>query len=428
MCDTQLLQQDGSTFFAKNSDREPSEPQVVVSIPAVAGHQESYVQTTYLTIPQLSDRYAVILSKPAWIWGAEMGVNSHGVVIGNEAVFTRLVDRENSRLLGMDLVRLGLERGASARQALDCISSLLEEHGQGGPAGFRNKSFRYDNSFIVADPQEAWILETAGRHWVAKRIEEYGAISNALTIEHDFELCSDGLIDFAMRQGYHKGSDDFNFARSFDTRFMKFMGCAVQRRRLSMDSLQQISSAFQPSIDLMAASLRGHASNVGHSNRDVCMHAAGLARPSQTCGSMIVQLQKGRPPRVMVTGTSAPCLSLFQPLKFADDFQKSQSLLFHDGDEPRNSLWYRFERVHRLAMIDSEFRRDLIADRNATEQDMFAAHRGKVRIDEAQARAERWHGEWTERATSVPIRHRLFSARDQFWKRLNRLDGIADDG
>lgn len=50
---------------------------------------------------------AVILSKPAWMWGAEMGANASGVVIGNEAVWTRLNGPSdcNEKLLGMDLVR-----------------------------------------------------------------------------------------------------------------------------------------------------------------------------------------------------------------------------------------------------------------------------------------------------------------------------------
>lgn len=51
----------------------------------------------------------MILSKPAWMWGAEMGANDKNVVIGNEAVWTKNNEGEGDarqkRLLGMDLVR-----------------------------------------------------------------------------------------------------------------------------------------------------------------------------------------------------------------------------------------------------------------------------------------------------------------------------------
>lgn len=52
---------------------------------------------------------AVILSKPNWMWGAEMGANECGVAIGNEAIWTNDNDGDSDphvkRLLGMDLVR-----------------------------------------------------------------------------------------------------------------------------------------------------------------------------------------------------------------------------------------------------------------------------------------------------------------------------------
>ena len=65
------------------------------------------LQCTYIEIQQVAHTHAVILSKPAWIWGAEMGSNEHGVCIGNEAVWTKLwsPDDLEERLIGMDYLR-----------------------------------------------------------------------------------------------------------------------------------------------------------------------------------------------------------------------------------------------------------------------------------------------------------------------------------
>ncbi len=66
-------------------------------------------QCTFISIDQSPETYGVILSKPSWMWGAEMGANEHGVCIGNEAIWSKLtrsdLGKEPERLLGMDLVR-----------------------------------------------------------------------------------------------------------------------------------------------------------------------------------------------------------------------------------------------------------------------------------------------------------------------------------
>lgn len=78
-----------------------------------------------------------------------MGANECGVVIGNEAVWTS-IPYNNTGLLGMDLVRLGLERGKTAYQALKLITELLEEYGQGGNCA-EHFAMGYHNSFIIVD-------------------------------------------------------------------------------------------------------------------------------------------------------------------------------------------------------------------------------------------------------------------------------------
>jgi len=109
-----------------------------------------------------------MISQPRWMWGAEMGANECGVIIGNEAVWTTEPTRSTG-LLGMDLVQLGLERGPSAIKALQVIVELLSQYGQGGNCA-EHFPMNYHNSFLIADQKEAWILETAGQYWVAEQV------------------------------------------------------------------------------------------------------------------------------------------------------------------------------------------------------------------------------------------------------------------
>jgi len=91
-CDTFVVlgpaTSDGRVLMGKNSDREPNEPNNLVSIPAQDHPPHSTVTCTYVTIPQVSHTHALLLQQPSWLWGAEYGSNSYGVCIGNEALFS----------------------------------------------------------------------------------------------------------------------------------------------------------------------------------------------------------------------------------------------------------------------------------------------------------------------------------------------------
>ena len=107
----------GSMLFAKNSDRERNEAQLLELLPRRKHAADAEARLTYITIPQARQTNAVLLSRPFWMWGAEMGANEHGVVIGNEAMFASIPAGRKRALVGMDLVRLGLERASTAADA-----------------------------------------------------------------------------------------------------------------------------------------------------------------------------------------------------------------------------------------------------------------------------------------------------------------------
>lgn len=187
MCDTFCMRRPGGMLFAKSSDRPVDEPQVLEWLRPRRPNEA--LQTTYLMIPD-AGAASVLGSRPTWMWGLEHGVNEHRVAVGNERVWT--VDDPRAvppALVGMDLVRLALERAATADEAVDVVAELLEAHGQGG-SGEADGDQPYWSSFLVADPQGGWVVETSGRTWVAAPVGEGAAISNRLTLSTDWRRSS----------------------------------------------------------------------------------------------------------------------------------------------------------------------------------------------------------------------------------------------
>lgn len=344
---------DGVTLFGKNSDREPNEAQNLCFVPS-AGHEPgSSVQCTYITIPQVARTNTVLLSKPFWMWGAEMGVNEHGLAIGNEAVFTKVPYEKGPALTGMDLLRLGLERASTAREAVEVITDLLARHGQGGNCGYTHKLY-YHNSFLMADPNDVWVLETAGPHWAAKRIDGVYSISNKITIESDWDFASDELVDHAVQKGWCRSAEDFSFGRCYsDFLYSKF---AFGEHRCSRTMARLQAQEGKLGIADFMAILRDHGDEASGSYRpghglvasQVCNHAAwGPVRVSQTTGSMVSRLTPGKATH-FVTGTAAPCTSIFKPIWIDTPAALADQPAGKTYDE--KSLFWRHEMLHRLVL------------------------------------------------------------------------------
>jgi len=359
MCDTVVATPqataDGVTLFAKNSDREPNEAQCVVHYPAQDYPAGSSLRLTYIEIPQVEHTHATLLSKPFWMWGAEMGVNEHGVAIGNEAVFTKIPYVKGEAITGMDLLRLGLERGATAHQALMVITGLLSAYGQGGNCGFQHKLY-YHNSFIIADPQTAWVLETAGAQWAARQIHGVYSISNGLTIGREWDLASPDLVQYAIDRRWCKSQADFDFARCYsDFIYTRFSDCRARCQRTTAILSPQSGKI---TVHSMLQALRDHGDGTsgdftpdhGLTGARVCMHASfGPIRGSQTVGSMVSHLHPHHATHFF-TATAAPCTGLFKPAW-------NDTPLPGSGTQPAGTydpahLFWRHERLHRSALKD----------------------------------------------------------------------------
>ena len=451
MCDTLVAvgqaTADGTTILAKNSDREPNEAQAITHVPHAWHQAGASVQCTYIEIPQVRETYEVLLSRPFWIWGGEMGANECGVAIGNEAVFTREPYGKGPGLIGMDFLRLALERAATARRALEVIVELLGTYGQGGNCGFRHRTY-YHNSFIIADPGEAWVLETAGRFWAAEQVRDLRTISNGLTIGGEWDLASPGLVEHAIQKGWCKAKDSFDFAHAYsDPLYRRLSGCRIRQRR-STELLQAEKGRITPAT-LMAAlrdhGPRGAADPTWNPGRGwlmetLCVHASlGPTRATQSAGSLVAHLRADLP-TCWLTGTSAPCTGVFKPLYLGGAGLPDLGPV-PTGTCDTGSLWWAHERLHRAVIRDYASRLPLYRrERDALEAafrqeaaDLYSRWHGADTAERAAAlrafsascfeRAAAATARWTEAVAAQPVRRRPPLPFAWAWQGFNREAG-----
>ena len=140
-----------------------------------------------------------------------------------ETTFDGRLELQNPEgLLNYDtMMKLGLERSATAREAIIIMTDLLQEYGYNSTG----------ETITVCDKNEAWILEIMGKGpgrkgavWVAVRIPDdcISAHANISRIRQfplkDPQNClySKDVISFAREKGYFSGKDeDFSFRDAY---------------------------------------------------------------------------------------------------------------------------------------------------------------------------------------------------------------------
>ena len=149
-------------------------------------------------------------------------MNEHQVTIAETTFGGReeLVDTAGLLDYG-SLIYIALQRSRTAREAIDVMTSLVEEYGYCSEG----------ETFTLADPQEAWIMEMVGKGpgvkgavWVAVRIPDDCVCAHASQsrihrfMHYDKKEClfAKDVVSFARSKGLYKGKDkDFDFAATY---------------------------------------------------------------------------------------------------------------------------------------------------------------------------------------------------------------------
>ena len=209
---------------------------------------------------------------------------------------------------------------------MEKIIELLEKYGQGGIHNL--KGLNYHNSMLIADPNEAFVLETAGEWWIVEIVKDYRSISNRISIRGKGDMRKDGIIQHAIEKDYCKDDYDFDFKMIISPSPLPDKWPLTDREGCSLNQLSSNTGNITPK--LMMEFLREH--EVG-----ICMHG----RADQSVGSQVSILRKA--PRKSIhwfTGSTIPCLSIYKPYVFPANNQKVRESRPYSSIDP-SWFWSR---------------------------------------------------------------------------------------
>ncbi len=209
---------DGSVIHAHNEDMGFSAVGRLWAAEAATHKTGDMLEVPYVTIPQPEQTYQYwasgntlastglgISSEARPYDSVLVGMNQWGVAMSCNWMWSKEANMPEKGIRRYAVRQLILERAKTARDAVKIIADFIDQHGQADWGGL---------DYCLADPNEAWIVETATHHWVARRVkdDEILVVANRYTIGKDYDMSSKGLIDFAKEKGWYDPSKgDFSF-------------------------------------------------------------------------------------------------------------------------------------------------------------------------------------------------------------------------
>jgi hypothetical protein len=286
-----------------------------------------FAHTASLRLPQARQTFSVLGIQTIGQWGFTHGVNEQQVAIGITDWRSRLIG-PTLALAGPDLVRLALERGRTAHHAVEVLTDLLEHHSQSATHG------NADHIFLIADANEAFVLETCGRFWALLECGHTRVVTDVGMIRQDWRRLSPGLASFVIDQGW--ASDDgskIDFVRCLGEPAGQTKNAQKRWGRASLALAQQ-----QGAIDLhyVRRMLADH-------YQDNCDFLPGpnLALVS----SFFVDLPKSEEPLVAWLAFGTPNVALHFPLCLIGELPAA----FGEGTPAEPSIQQRVLELHKLS-------------------------------------------------------------------------------
>lgn len=165
-------------------------------------------------IPQVEHTYSVVGN-----------MNEHQLTIGETTWGGREELWDTTGIDYGSLIYIALERCKTAREAIACMTSLVEQYGYASEG----------ETFSIGDPNEVWIMDMIGKGvgqkgavWVATRVPDdciCAHANQARITTIDFKdkanwLYSKDVVKFARQKGYFTGKKDSEF--SFQAAYAPF--------------------------------------------------------------------------------------------------------------------------------------------------------------------------------------------------------------
>lgn len=287
----------GSTLFALNHHASPAERHAIVALHGQMHDTGATITCGNAKLPQARQTYSVLGLQTCGQWGLVHGVNEHRVAIGATPWRSRL-PASSSTLNGYDLVRLTLERSKGALHAVEVLTDLLDRVGSAS-----------DDIYLIADADEAYVLETCGRYWALLECGHTRVVTDAAMIRQDWSRLSPGLFDLVLERGWWKDDGSkIDFVRCLSE--ASEQSAAAQKRwgRASLMMAQQLGSIDHHFLRRMLAD---HYT----SNRDLL---AGR-KPMGLASSFVADLHKSDAPLIAWMAFGLPKVAVYFPICLAGE-------------------------------------------------------------------------------------------------------------